>query len=324
MENREVQNIPNRLADCVKSSLPQGMKTAIWLLKLTIPVSFAVFLLHVFGILEVIAGWVAPLFKLIGLSGQASIVLITSFFTNIYSVIAVMTTIGIGYREGTILAVMCLISHALIVETAIQKRTGSKPWRMILTRVSASFIAAWGLNLVLPADEVAVTESRIRILNDFVPALLSWLQDMAITSVKILILVNLLLILQKILNEFGLIKWILMPFLPILRILGLPANTGFLWMVAYTLGLSYGGAIMISQSEEGKLSLEDADLLNHHIAVSHSQLEDTLLFVAMGYPLLILVIPRILLAIVYVWIRRFERWIRKKNGAPELKSVRRI
>lgn len=324
MENREVQNISQRLAYCVKSSLPQGTKTAIWLLKLTVPVSFAVFLLNVFGILEVIAGWVSPLFKLIGLSGQASVVLITSFFNNIYSVIAVMTTIGIGYREGTILAVMCLISHALIVETAIQKRTGSKPWRMILIRVSASFIAAWGLNLVLPADEVAATESRIRILNDFIPALLSWLQGMAITSVTILILVNLLLILQKILNEFGLIKWILMPFLPILRLLGLPANTGFLWMVAYTLGLSYGGAIMISQSEEGKLSREDADLLNHHIAVSHSQLEDTLLFVAMGYPLLILVIPRILLSIVYVWIRRFELWIREKSVVPELKSERRF
>lgn len=320
----EKQSIVQHLLKCIKASLPQGTKTAIWLLKLTIPVSFAVFLLNVFGILEVIAGWVSPLFKLIGLSGQASIVLITSFFTNIYSVIAVMTTIGIGYREGTILAVMCLISHALIVETAIQKRTGSKPWRMILTRISASFIAAWGLNLVLPAEEAGQAQIYAQTLTDFVPALISWLKDMVITSAKILILVNLLLILQKILNEFGLIKWILMPFLPILRILGLPANTGFLWMVAYTLGLSYGGAIMISQSEEGKLSPEDADLLNHHIAVSHSQLEDTLLFVAMGYPLLILVFPRILLSIVYVWIRRFELWIRKKNGAPELKSERRI
>lgn len=324
MENSKSECVKYRLLKCVKTSLPQGTKTAIWLLKLTIPVSFAVFLLNVFGILEVIAGWVTPLFKLIGLSGQASIILITSFFTNIYSVIAVMTTLGTGHREGTILAVMCLISHALIVETAIQKRTGSQPWRMILTRITASFIAAWVLNLVLPAEEAGQAQIHVQTLTDFVPALLSWLKDIVITSAKILILVNLLLILQKILNEFGLIKWILMPFIPLLRLMGLPANTGFLWMVAYTLGLSYGGAIMISQSEEGNLSREDADLLNHHIAVSHSQLEDTLLFVAMGYPLLILVIPRILLSIVYVWIRRFELWIRKKNITPELKTERRI
>jgi hypothetical protein len=306
-----------RLLFCVKSALPQGMKTALWLLKLTIPVSFAVFLLDHFGILNVIAGWVAPLLKLIGLSGQASIVLITSFFTNIYSVIAVMTTLGIGYREGTILAVMCLISHALIVETAIQKKTGSTPWRMVITRLSASFIAAWLLNIFLPGKMDAGSVNIISETKAFSPALLNWLTDMSITALKIIVLVNLLLILQKILNEFGLIKWILKPFTPLLRLMGLPTNTGFLWMVAYTLGLGYGGAIMINQSEEGKLSKEDADLLNHHIAISHSQLEDTLLFVAMGYHYGILVFPRMLLAIVSTWFRRLELWAKGKMAASK-------
>lgn len=312
MRNMEYQHIQQRLANCVKSSLPQGMKTVVWLLKLTIPVSFAVFLLDFLGILNILAGWLTPLFKMIGLSGQASVVLITSFFTNIYSAIAVMTTLGIGYREGTILAVMCLISHALIVETAIQKKTGSNPWRMVVIRLSASFIAAILLNLMLPSQSVIVSANLIHETKEFLPALHIWLTNISVTILKIVILVNLLLILQKILNEFGLIKWILMPFIPLLRIMGLPSSTGFLWMVAYTLGLSYGGAIMISQSEEGKLSPEDADLLNHHIALSHSQLEDTLLFVAVGYPIVILVLPRILLSIVYVWIRRLEIRIRRK------------
>lgn len=311
MGNSNDQNRGERLLKCVKTALPQGMKTAIWLLKLTIPVSFAVFLLDFFGILNVIAGWVAPLFKLIGLSGQASIVLITSFFTNIYSVIAVMTTLGFGFREGTILAVMCLISHALIVETAIQKKTGSSPWRMVLTRLSASFIAAFMLNLILPAEAIANSENVVRSVGEFTPALTSWLSSMLVTTLKIVVLVNLLLILQKILNEFGLIKWILLPFAPLLKVMGLPSSTGFLWIVANTLGLGYGGAIMINEAEEGRLIREDADLLNHNIAISHSQLEDPLLFVAVGYHLGILIWPRILLAIIFVWIRRFEIWIKK-------------
>jgi len=117
---------------------------------------------------------------------------------------------------------------------------------------------------------------------------------------KIVVLINLLLIAQKILDEFGLIKWILKPFTPLLRVMGLPANTVFLWMFAYSLGLSYGGAIIISQTEEGKLNLEDADLLNHHIAISHSQLEEPLLFVAMDYHFGIFVLPRILLSILVI------------------------
>jgi len=315
MKKPENENVWERLGRCVKTSIPQGTKTAIWLLKLTIPVSFGVFLLDFFGILNVIAGWVAPIFKLIGLSGQASIVLITSFFTNIYSVIAVMSTLGFGYREGTILAVMCLISHALIVETAIQKRTGSKPWRMIMTRLSASLIAAWLLNLILPIETTSGTITQVIETKAFSASLTNWLSNMAVTTLKIVILVNLLLILQRILNEFGLIKWILMPFTPLIKLMGLPVNTGFLWMVAYTLGLSYGGAIMINESEEGKLTKEDADLLNHHIAISHSQLEDPLLFVAIGYHYGILILPRIILSVIYVWIRKLELWL--KNNKPQ-------
>lgn len=296
----------SRLVHCITSALPQGMRTVLWLLKLTIPVSFGVFLLNFYGLLNVIAGWLTPLFKMIGLPGQASVVLITSIFTNIYSVIAVMATLDFGLREGTIIAVMCLISHALIVETAIQKKTGSHPVRMVLTRLSGSFIAAWILNLLLPGESTAGAENIVNKAVEFMPALTDWASSMAITTLKIVVLANGLLILQKALDEFDLIKWILMPFRPFLKIMGLPANTGFLWMIAYTLGLSYGGAIMISQSEDGKLSREDADLLNHHIAISHSLLEDTLLFVAVGYSFMILFFTRVLLSIVYVWGRRIE------------------
>ena len=190
MENQKL-TVRERLVRCVKTALPQGMKTAIWLLKLTIPVSFAVFLLDFFGVLNVIAGWVAPLFKLIGLSGQASIVLITSVFTNIYSVIAVMTTLGIGLREGTILAVMCLISHSFIVETAIQKKTGSTPWRIIVTRLSASFLAACMLNYILPAEAITESGNVVRSSGEFSPALNYWLSSMLVTTIKIIVLVNL-------------------------------------------------------------------------------------------------------------------------------------
>ncbi len=318
MKNAKKLNLWERLYRCTKTALPQGMKTATWLLKLTIPVSFGVFLLNFFGILNVVAGWVSPLFKLIGLSGQASIVLITSFFTNIYSAIAVMTTLGFGPREGTILAVMCLISHALIIETAIQKKTGSTPWRIIIIRLTASFMAAILLNWLLPVETKTSSGNLVNHAQTFIPALTNWLKDIGITTLKIVVLVNLLLILQKVLNEFGLIEWILKPFSPLLSMMGLPSNTGFLWMVAYTLGLGYGGAIMISESEEGKLSREDADLLNHHIAISHSQLEDPLLFASIGYPVAILIWPRILLSTIFVWLRKAELALRKINGASPI------
>ena len=290
----------------VQSALPQGMKTAVWLLKLTVPVAFAVFLLDYLGVLSIIARYTAPLFSLFGLSGNASIILITSIFTNIYSVIAVMATLDMPIREGLILANMCLIAHALIVESGIQRKTGSSAWRMAGIRILVSFIAAGLLNMAMPQFEGTIKAGAAISREGFWPDLLVWIKSMAVTAVKIVVLVNLLLIIQKLLQELGVLEWMVKPLHPLLRMMGLPRNTGFLWLVAYTLGLSYGGAVMISQAYEGKLTKREADLLNHHIAVSHSQFEDTLLFAAMGFSIPWLMLPRFFLAIATVWARKLE------------------
>jgi hypothetical protein len=123
---------------------------------------------------------------------------------------------------------------------------------------------------------------------------------------KILILVNILLILQRIMDEFGWISAIEKPLSPVMKMLGLPKNTTLSWVVANLIGLGYGAAIMIDESEKGKMSREEADLLNHHISLSHSQLEDPLLFLTLGYTIHWLIWPRILIAIAAVWLRRAE------------------
>lgn len=304
---------PGRLfAHAFSASLPQGIKTSVWLLKLTIPVAFVVFLLDFSGALLWLANLSAPLFALFGLSGNAAIVLTTSFFTNNYSVIAVMATLDMPLREGLILANMCLISHTLIVETGIQRKTGSNPFRMVFVRISASFLAAWLLNAILPSMEGTIRAGAALERGGFWPDLLTWGQSIGMTAIKIVVLVNILLIVQKILQELGILEWLVKPFHPLLKIMGLPRSTGFLWVVAYTLGLSYGGAVMIQQTSEGRLSQQDADLLNHHVAVSHSQFEDTLLYAALGFSIPWLMVPRMVLAVGYVWARRAERHFKSR------------
>ena len=88
--------------------------------------------------------------------------------------------------------------------------------------------------------------------------------------------------------------------------MGLPRSTTLSWVVANLIGLAYGSAIMIDESEKGKMSHEDADLLNHHISLSHSQLEDPLLFLTLGFPIHWLIWPRLIIAIVAVWLRKAE------------------
>jgi len=282
------------------------MKTAWWLIKITVPVSFGVMLLGYFGILALMAQYTGPVFSHIGLPGISAIVLVTSIFTNIYSVVAVLSMLQLPMREGIILASMCLVSHGFIIETAVMKRTGSSAIRMLILRLCGSFVIAWMLNLIMPGrisiDQLTIT----RLHEEFSVVLLQWLSSISITTLKILVLVNILLIFQRILDEFGWMGAIEKPLSPFMKMMGLPRSTTLSWIVANLIGLAYGSAIMIDESEKGKMNRADADLLNHHISLSHSQLEDPLLFLTLGYAIHWLIWPRIIIAVAAVWLRKAE------------------
>jgi spore maturation protein SpmB len=295
-----------RLIRSVTSALPKGMKTAWWLIKITVPVSFGVMLLDYFGILTLMAQYTGPAFRHIGLPGISAIVLVTSVFTNIYSVVAVLSMLQLPVREGMILATMCLVSHAFLIETAVMKRTGSSAIRMLLLRLTGSLVIGWMLNLLMPGSISPDSHAVIHHQEQFSAAFMHWLSSISQTTLKILILVNLLLIFQRILDEFGWIGAIEKPLSPLMKIFGLPRSTTLSWVVANLIGLAYGSAIMIDESEKGRMNREDADLLNHHVSLSHSQLEDPLLFLTLGYAIHWLIWPRIIIAIAAVWLRRAE------------------
>jgi hypothetical protein len=306
----EEQTTIDRIKRSVTSALPKGMKTAWWLLKITIPVSFGVMLLDYFGILTLMAQYTGSVFRHLGLPGISAIVLITSVFTNIYSVVAVLSMLQLPMREGIILSTMCLVSHGFLIETAVMRRTGSSAIRMLVLRLTGSFIIGWMLNVIMPGKISVIEVNLIPKQIDFSRVLMHWLISISKTTLKVLILVNILLTLQRIMDEFGWIKAIEKPLSPVMKILGLPQSTTLSWIVANLIGLGYGAAIMIDESEKGKMSREEADLLNHHISLSHSQLEDPLLFLTLGYTIHWLIWPRILIAIAAVWLRKAEVRVR--------------
>ena len=96
---------------------------------------------------------------------------------------------------------------------------------------------------------------------------------------------------------------------PGMQLLGLPRQVAFLWVVGNTLGLAYGSAVLMDYARQGKLTGTEADLLNYHLAISHSQLEDPLLFAVLGLPVVWLIVPRILLAFIVVWLKRLADFI---------------
>lgn len=294
-----------RLSKCVKTAMPTALKTSFWFLKITIPISFTVTLLYHFGVLNFFSELLSPAFSLIGLRGEAALVYITSAFLNVYSAIAVITSLNFTIREMTILAIMSLIAHNLIVETAVQKKTGSKAWHMVTLRIASSIIAAVILNYLLPLQMGLSNLGIHQLANPTLGEVLStWTVSALKLSLKIVVLITLLMILQKILLEFKVTNLLTYIFRPVLKVFGLSASTSLMWIAANLLGLAYGSAVMIEEVQSGRTTKQEADLLNFHIAISHSNLEDLLLFAAIGISAWWLLLPRLGIAMVAVWGRK--------------------
>ena len=114
------------------------------------------------------------------------------------------------------------------------------------------------MNLILPP---ATEAAQIVLDNDVDPSFWQMIQTWAVSAfwltVKILLIVTSLMILQSILQEFKILDLISRIFAPLMTAMGLPRSTSFLWFVAQILGLTYGGAVMVEEVKNNKLSKHD-------------------------------------------------------------------
>ncbi len=302
----------DKIIRCVKSVLPSTGKTCLWLVKLTVGVSFAIMFLKYFNILPWISDILTPVFNSIGLPGEAAFPFVTGYFVNVYAAISVAVAFDFDARALTILSTMVLCAHNMITETAVQKKTGTSAVRIVVVRTISAFTLAFFLNKLLPGGAMGDFSGGYGQRPEFIVLFKEWLVSTIAVVVKMTVLIYSLAILQKILAEYGVIRW-LSKFLKYpLAFFGLPARTSFLWIVANTLGLAYGAAVMIEEVESGKVTKRDVDLLNSHIAISHSNFEDLLLLTALGATWYVMLFSRWIGSFVLVWELRMEYYIKDK------------
>lgn len=297
--------------------MPRSLSICLWLFKVMLPISLAVRVLQHVGVIAWLASWLSPVFSYIGLSGDSAIVFLTSIFLPLYPTIAVMATLTLTLREATILAVMCLVSHNLPVECSVAHKTGSPFGQIVAFRIGMSFVSAIVLNLLLPQTDapfVTFMASGVE-ATSWGMLFTQWLSSSLTLVVTILLIVTGLMVMQRVLEEFGWMHRIAHSLSPLMRLFGLPTGCSLLWLTGNIVGMAYGAAIMIDEVEQGRLSRYEANLVNHHLGVSHSLLEDTMLFVAMGISFWWIFLTRLVLAIVSVWAMRTWGFIRRRLQA---------
>ena len=172
-----------------------------------------------------------------------------------------------------------------------------------------------------PATVASITEAPAAVQPLFKELVVEWCYSTVSILVKMTLLIYSLAILQRILSEFGVIRWVSKFLKPLLLLFGLPARCSFLWIIANILGIAYGGAVMMEEVRAGKLSLRDIKLVNQHIGISHSNLEDLTLVASIGGIWWVMLLSRWAGSFILVWGYRAEMAIRKKLLTLQTKTT---
>lgn len=294
----------NKIIDSFRQAMPASWKSTKWLLKLMIPISLAVTLMQHFGILAWIATWINPIFVHFGLPGESAVAFISGATAGTYAGIAAMMSIPLSMKQASILALMIALCHALPMECAVNKKTGSSFWEMGVIRIVMAFVCAFTLNAMLPDMHGTYIYLGAEADSSFNEVMVTWLMSQLKMSLMVMLIIFSLMVIQRLLEAYSLLDSLSRLFSPLMKFFGLPRHTSYMWLVGNVLGISYGSAVMVELEEKGLVTREEANDVNYHLIMNHSMLEDTIVFAATGISAFLLIVTRVSFALFLVWGRR--------------------
>lgn len=297
-----MQNTNNKLRVSLISGLAKGWSGFVWMLKILLPISFLTFLLAWSGWMHRLDFTLEPVMGVIGLPSMAAIPLIAGLLTGPYGAIAAMSPLPLTVDQMTLIAIFLLISHNLIQEGIIQSKSGLPFLKATLFRLIAAIttvmVVSWFMAHETATPAVADTPPILQ--EQFFPMFKTWMSATLVLSGKILIIIVTLMITLEIMKNYSLIDRVVRVMAPVLKVLGLGKETGFLWLTAVTFGLTYGAAIIVEEVKEGNLSKAELERLHISIGINHSMIEDPVLFMSLGLGIFWMLVPRLAAAIIAV------------------------
>ena len=243
--------------------------------------------LELIGAIELVSSLLSPVMTAVGLPSSMGIVWATTIFTNIYGGMIVFfelsTNINLTVAQVTVLGCMMLIAHGLPVEAAIAKKAGVR-WRATLSiRIFGALIFGAILNYSYQYFDFLQHVNHLLWQPELTkPSILEWCVEQIKTLAMIFLIISALITLLRILKWLKIEKlmhWLLSPFL---KFLGLSKEASNITIIGMTLGLSFGGGLLIKEAESGALTSKDIFISMTLLALCHSLIEDTLLIMILG------------------------------------------
>lgn len=288
------------------SVLQEAFQICWKLFRIMIPVMVVVKILVELGWVSYLAMPLRPAMQLVGLPAEMGLVWATAMLDSYYSSIVVLLslseTVPLNVAQMTVLGSMILICHGLPVEVKIAQASGNRFVFQFLIRLVCAFCLGFILHQVYSAGQWLQEPNSIFWQQEGVkdPSLLGWALDqvrnlLAIFGI-ILLLVTLMRLL-KFLRVIDLFNWLLTP---LLKILNIGKEAGTLTIIGMTLGLSYGGGLIIHEARSGRADPRDVFASVTMMGLAHGLIEDTIVLAMLGAHLSGILMARVLFALIVV------------------------
>jgi hypothetical protein len=304
-----------KLKRSVKGGLKKGWEGFVWMVKIIFPVSFFTALLGYSGLLNALNFVLEPAMGALNLPSIAALPIVVGLLTGIYAGIAAMVVLPLTIDQMTLIAVFLMASHNLIQEGIIQAKTGLGGLKATLVRLVASVVTVMVISQFLDNGSTAAagTAGTLSGTLPFLVMLKAWFLATLSLFVKILIIIIAIMILLEIMRNYNIIEYIVKILNPFLKILGLEKKVGIMWLTAVVFGLSYGAAVIVSETKNGSFTRAELENLHLSIGINHAIIEDPALFLSFGLNPFWLWVPRFMAAIVAVHV--FSLWRRLFAGS---------
>ncbi|MBW6458442.1 MAG: hypothetical protein K0B52_04685, partial [FCB group bacterium] len=159
--------VPNRWQDVFINAGKQALKVSWMLLKIYIPVSLFTAFLDRIGFLTFIAPFFEPLMKLLGLPGEAALVLIAAYVNNLFAALAAASVIDLTFRQITIIAIVTGFAHNLFIETGVLMKLKMGRIGIAFSRIIFGLLVGFIMNLIMPEDVRGIVLNPYAAAGDF-------------------------------------------------------------------------------------------------------------------------------------------------------------
>ncbi len=284
-----------------------ALDLTLTLFKVIIPIIIIIKILDELGFIILLSEYIAPLMEIVGLPGAMGLVWATSIMTSLYGGMVVYASlasdISLSVAQVTVLTTMMLVAHGLPIEGRVAQKAGVNFGLTLFFRMSMALVLGAILNQFYSSTGWLQGESILLWTSSQSDAsLFTWVQNQLLSLLIIFIMIFALVLLLDVLKKIGFIQVINQLLRPVLHLLGIGREAETITLVGFTLGLSYGGALLIKEAEAGQISHKNVLYSISLLGLSHGLIEDTLLMLLIGGHLSGILLARILFSLLSIFL----------------------